>query len=260
MACFKRVKTPSHGCRGKAKAYFGSPQGLMKKSLSEGANCWHTLPVLKGKFYSQEPLDSADASSEAKSPKKGDDKGKFGLTPLHDEAMTSYVLDEIYPKSPGSRAHARTESDWPSDLLSMSPASPSRSPSRRRHKSCFGAKMVDFSGPPAAGGAESSRGTRSLALLVHLRKMLSGTYSSLKEGMESFMNEFPSTKSMTRKEFQRILQTRMGYNLDNKVRDGMFDLMDLDGDGTVSLGEFQMAIEAAAPVGSLIQLRRRWLA
>jgi Ca2+-binding EF-hand superfamily protein len=280
----------------------------MKKSLSEGANCWHTLPVLKGKFYSQEKLDSADAVPEVKVPKKVE----TGLALLPSEAMTTHVLDEIFPKTPqrgvpmrknsifldlsptkeelqlllqhGDRScrkgkRHQTQRGRASESHNLHDVSPkacstssglSASCAASSSSGCKGglnmmSSMSSFNSTgklelPPSTGAEGPKGTRSLAPLVHLRQLMVEQYGSVKQGFEFMMTEFPAMKTVTRKEFRRMLQTRMGMDLDKNLRETMFNLIDLDGDGVSSVGEFQVVIDAAAPVASLTDLRRRWLA
>jgi len=301
MACFKGRATPSRGCPGKAEVYWQT-QGAMKKSLSEGANCWHTLPVLKGKFYCQDRLDSADIT-EARPVKKQD----LGLVALPDEAMTAIVLDEIYPKTPKTAdgSPGRRQSMW--DVSPMKdqkygflqiPDASARKKDRNRSKrnsamtdwskdaggkassssgrfdsnSSFGASRQTLMGtsgtlggltkmePTSPISAEGLRGTKSLAPLVYFRSRLEEKYTGVKEGLEFWANEFPSSRIITKKEFQRILRTRMMVDIPNDVRENIFNSLDVDGDGVTSLAEFQVSVNAAGPVAGFAHLRRRWLA
>jgi len=310
MACFRNKCTPSHGYRGKEEVYWQN-QGLMKKSLSEGAKCWHTLPVLKGKFYCQDPLASSfDESPRDESPMS---KADTGPTALPDEVLTAVVLDEIYPKtpkseykpkrytffnsgelspgkdaSPGGRRQGRIGraasrgsmfrgSNLDAEVVaaagrdnsrsssSFFPASPQGGLGTRQvsnNSALSSSSTFEHSGKIECGSPTGADGktTQNLLPLVGFRKLLEDKFPSVKEGVEFWVNEFPGTKTMTKKEFRRILTTRMQLDLDKDVRERIFNLLDLDVDGVVSLSEFQAAIDAAAPVTMLTDLRRRWLA
>jgi Ca2+-binding EF-hand superfamily protein len=286
MACFKRKYERSNGCRGKEKAYWKAPQGqgFVKMGLSSGGfNCWHMLPVLKGPFFTKDPLDNADVIKEEKEVKKVE-----VIPPLPDEAMTAVVLDEIYPKTPtrkgGKAGESSPEKDSPRKSLRC--RSSTRRPTEINVKgvvasmgiatpsgaSSGGAALLGSSGkisgslagmskmdPPSPSSGAECRSTRSLAPLVYFREVLEEKYGSVDEGLDFWVKQFPSTNAMTKKEFRRILETRMGLQLPDEVREAIFSLLDLDGDGCASLSEFRVAIDAAAPVDSIHALRRRWL-
>lgn len=95
--------------------------------------------------------------------------------------------------------------------------------------------------------------------LLEFRKQIFLRYATIKEGFDSFDREFPGKHEMTKKEWRRVL-TKLGFDASVEERDAIFDQLDFNANGHVSMMEFHVAIEAAAPVRTMEDLRRRWLA
>jgi len=115
LTCFRRVLTPSSLCQTKAKVYWQTT-GEHKRALSETG--WHSLPVLKGKFYSSGRLQDRfmmagmDGSQCLKrDPRKIEQRADS----LPGEALTAMVLDEIYPRTPLHKKAVADEIDTDGD-------------------------------------------------------------------------------------------------------------------------------------------------
>merc|ERR1740121_417662 len=64
---------------------------------------------------------------------------------------------------------------------------------------------------------------------------------------------------MSKKEWRRVL-AKQGFEWANKEKDLLFEELDFLGTGHITLSDFHIAVEAAAPVRTLEDLRRRWIA
>mmetsp|Transcript_24517 Transcript_24517/g.39293 ORF Transcript_24517/g.39293 Transcript_24517/m.39293 type:complete len:954 (+) Transcript_24517:81-2942(+) len=290
--CFRKVYTPSRQYRGKAEVYWQTT-GNTKKNLSE--SCWHSLPVLKGKFYSQDLLQDHNQKmtvSENNKPVK-----KFeAVAMLPDEQMTANVLHEIYPATPTRRdsscSNFSPEKDSPFSAMRKSGrvdvARPKRiaragspvintvaglaesgrsiavpsalSSSTGSNKLASAVVATQASGIGISTFGSSDRATsRSLAPLKEFRGMLLDKYGSLEYAFEVWGNDMPSSNMMTRKEFRRILQSKMSVEMPQDQRDSIYNLLDLNSLGQVGFSEFRIMIESAGPVQTIGDLRRRWL-
>jgi len=96
--------------------------------------------------------------------------------------------------------------------------------------------------------------------LLDFRRRLLEKFSTMQHAFDEFASDFTSNKELNRKDFTRFLQ-RHFQGLSREHYNAVFDFLDEDGSGTVSMEEFHNAIEASAPlVRSSEDLRRRWLA
>jgi len=97
-------------------------------------------------------------------------------------------------------------------------------------------------------------------LVQEFRKRLLQQFSTMREAFEAFQCEWPAGRDITKKEWRRVIG-KLGFEWSTKEeRDAIFDGLDLRSEGHVAMSEFQLLMEAAAPVLSLENLRRRWLA
>mmetsp|Transcript_75595 Transcript_75595/g.130869 ORF Transcript_75595/g.130869 Transcript_75595/m.130869 type:complete len:1006 (-) Transcript_75595:39-3056(-) len=97
------------------------------------------------------------------------------------------------------------------------------------------------------------------AIMLEFRKQLLEKYFTVKQGFDAFSAEVPANREMTKKEWRRVL-SKLGFVATIEERDAIFELLDINHNGHVSMAEFHIAIEAAAPVRTMEDLRRRWLA
>lgn len=96
-------------------------------------------------------------------------------------------------------------------------------------------------------------------IMLAFRHRLLEKYSCINEGCACFHEEVPQDRGMTKKEWRRVL-TKQGFDLTNKEQDMIFEDLDFMNTGYVSMSDFHIAVEAAAPVRTMEDLRRRWLA
>mmetsp|Transcript_12456 Transcript_12456/g.20431 ORF Transcript_12456/g.20431 Transcript_12456/m.20431 type:complete len:1062 (-) Transcript_12456:21-3206(-) len=106
LRCFKRVPTPTSSCDNKRDTYFkeGGSGELRKNLMNEN---WHTLPVLKGKFFTHPRLcDSANHMSTEKVRSQKANQARQHqvhnqkVESLPNEELTASLLDRIFPKDP----------------------------------------------------------------------------------------------------------------------------------------------------------------
>lgn len=84
-------------------------------------------------------------------------------------------------------------------------------------------------------------------------------FTTIKEAFETFMKDLPD-RQITKLELARVL-ARHGFEWSSKqVRDSIFDRLDFKSIGRVTMVGFYVIVEASAPVRSVEDLRRRWLA
>jgi len=126
---------------------------------------------------------------------------------------------------------------------------------------------------------------RSGNLLLDFRNRIIDKYTSLVDAFDAFVAELRSEalmkgahieaddaimKTFSKKEWRRLLAVKddshlhahrwHGVESTKEERDEIFDLLDSNGNGQVCLREFHIGMEAAAPVRTMEDLRRRWLA
>ncbi|CAK0827688.1 unnamed protein product [Prorocentrum cordatum] len=113
---------------------------------------------------------------------------------------------------------------------------------------------------PGQPGLGTTAGAVTLTTLHALRLQIKERFGSVAEAFERFAEDVPLTRAPTRKEWLRLLG-KHGFDWFTKARmDSVFDQLDKDRDGYVSVTELRIAIEATAPVRTTASLRRRWLA
>jgi len=268
--------------------------GDMRKSLTETG--WHSLPVQKGKFYNHSSL----KENHRHSPEKGKSRRRVVQTveqieQLPQEQDTAQVLDIIFPKTPlshdvpvASVANGETPHSDSSKCFKSEPAKPIKvSQLKRKSDDSGGQKFYNKGGwcgqiiNPASSGSGGSVCASSGALvagasislgvdgrylvngptaMLQFRKWLLDKFPTPKDAYDSFANEFPAGRDLTKKEWRRILG-RQGFEwLPVADSDAIFEQIDFGHEKRISLRALIMAVEAAAPIRTLQDLRRRWLA
>mmetsp|Transcript_21027 Transcript_21027/g.58585 ORF Transcript_21027/g.58585 Transcript_21027/m.58585 type:complete len:1059 (+) Transcript_21027:149-3325(+) len=97
-------------------------------------------------------------------------------------------------------------------------------------------------------------------IMLEFRNRLLQKYASINEACERFSCDAPpDNRGMTKKEWRRVL-LKQGLEWSNKEKDMIFEELDFRHDGHITLSDVHIAVEAAAPVRSMEDLRRRWLA
>lgn len=210
--------------------------------------------------------DLANASSDPNSPtahKRREEMESFQL--FQNDVKKIVVMNRMSPKQlERSNGHRKSV-----DMLSQTPQKPLK-PELTSTSPMKGTRSGNLNSPnpnspsatsPSGGDTVSTIiGKTPLEMIIQFRKRLLEKCQDLEEVFEIFASEVPnSTGVLSKKEFRRSL-TRMGLDLTKEERDAVFKQLDANGDGVVSFVEVQIVIEAAAPVRTLTDLRRRWLA
>jgi len=313
MLCFRRVPTPSSGCDSKAELYWrheGTGAGDLRRTLSE--TNWHSLPVLKGKFFSHPQLNgdrqqSHHHDTKLRSSKRCREASEhLNMETLDGEALTASVLEEIFPQSPGAPARRASVSTGEGRMSpsgnAESPANACREPRRRfsivdggpeqpqllripsggMNSNCFSTTsavvMAACSLSRAVGispsGCSLSRATATSAstspvhrstssyprgIMFDFRNRLLKMFPTIKDAFLGFEEECPAMRDMTKKEFRRVM-SKQAFASTTEERDAIFDELDVKGLGHICTNDFHIAIEAATPVKTVEDLRRRWIA
>jgi len=253
LSCFKRTPTPSPLCGLKAESYWQGT-GEMRRALSDSG--LHGLPTSKGNFWKASRDDFSfmyDRGGETFC--LGDTREPaLALLPLED--MTADVLNQIYPSSPmaSMARHSRAQN----------------SPDRARLEKVMARRRTDqvlnmpqevvAKALSGEGGGGRKNCAASLRILQFRQKLLE-KFSNMKVAFDSFISENGGrmSKELGRKEFSRFLTRNFAY-FPKEEHELIFDFLDHNKDGCISMSEFHTAIEAVAPVRTLEDLRRKWIA
>lgn len=245
------------------------------------------LPVLKGKFFQHPKLKSLAGPSAAEKAKEEERRKKVEASkkkseevePLPSEPEVSYVLDRIFPrncdrKEKDERKEIQREMrERRTSMLemysfmgrrsSMSPSSSKDIRSKERRDSrkgpSSGARPTVWNDRISTSlGSFTSFGTTRNPMEEFRTKLLE-KFTTIKEAFETFMKDLPE-RQITKLELARSL-ARFGFEWQSKqVRDSIFDRLDFKSIGRVTMVGFYVLVEASAPVRSVEDLRRRWLA
>jgi len=219
--------------------------GALKKSMSDSG--LHTLPAMRGEFYRYRPEDylpqeKKDADSLRMEPVWAPPP----LLPLEDQ--TARVLESIYPRRLPSQAAEDGEK----------PVRPKKRGSDREFRKGDG--HGSESEPPKSTTSAAPARPTSQNRLMQFRQKILDKFSTMSSAFEVFATDAGgNTRDLSRKEFHRFL-SRHFAGLPKEEHDKIFEFLDHDRSGTLSLEEFHTAIEAAAPVKTIEDLRRKWIA
>lgn len=295
---------------------------------------WHSLPVLKGKFYTHprlsgnaDQMSSEKMRSQKSTPNRQHQAHNQKVESLPNEELTATLLDRIFPKDPTAEFR-EWEAETAETGLSTPTGNAKKAPSRPLRQGFVTKRLSDVNsvettktltdalemslpraradtGLPFSsttnevllrpradtslgimthtpGNANFSAGGTGLLgstlgsnaspagreaqaekqrreIMLEFRKQILEKFSTIKEGFDSFERELPTNREMTKKEWRRILQ-KLGFVATVEERDAIFEMLDINGNHHVSMLEFHIAIEAATPIRSMADLRRRWLA
>lgn len=270
LNCFRRVHTPSGHCEAKQEVYFQT-QGKERRAATELGLA--SLPVLKGKFYSlpstrEQASPTAAEKARLRREARRQAAGKDRDEKLKDEDLTSSILNEIYPVKPDCPPVGRGQDVRPSTSGARSTGCGS-DPTGRTPMGAVsgrGASRPTLSRAATVSAGLVSRAPNGLepiggsVVMLEFRSRLLEKYATINEAHKRFAEDVPSPDhGMTKKEWRRLL-SKQGFEWPNKEKDMLFEDIDCHHEGHVSLSTFHIAVEAAAPVRSLEDLRRRWLA
>ncbi|CAE6964345.1 AP1M1 [Symbiodinium natans] len=244
LRCFQRIPSPSSTYRQKAEVYWQN-MGPMRKV--HGDLGLHTLPAMRGEFYRYRAASSPQEAKEQETARHEPIAEKPAMLPK--EEMTASLLDEIFPRRPPSR-------DKEDAKLGKS-----QSQKLRKHTSSNLPEQNHVSDRVTLVSGITTNKSLSQASrrLIHFRQRILEKFSTMKSAFETFAQEHGSTRELTKKEFSRFLSKNFN-GLPKEEHLKIFEFLDHDKNGVVSLEEFHTAVEAAAPVKSLEDLRRKWIA
>lgn len=202
------------------------------------------------------------------SPKKlGDDQPPSELPPvkLPIEDMAEQVLTRILPLPPGSpprsaggegdkRRSSRRSTDFGRQL------SDGQRTTQGRRMSCL---------PPNFFGNEElydnsrflprSPLAKQSAMLIFRQRLLA-KFQTVKGAFECFSADWRNgERDVSRREFARFLDLHFP-RMSRSDFAAVYEFLDADGSGSISVEEFRNAVEAASPVRNIGDLRRRWIA
>lgn len=248
LSCFKRLPTPSALYPRKLEVYWQSTGNLRKVQSDSGL---HTLPAMRGEFYRYRAEDYLPQERSSTDLLGAEPLAHERSPPLPDEDRTAKVLDEIYPRRLFS---AEGENEKPERSR----------PSKNRHRSCT--NLGSPAEPPSPIAEKSQGGSSGRSppptnrRMMQFRQTLLDKFSTMNAAFEKFASDgTKETKELSKKDFSRFLTKHFG-GLAKDEHERIFEFLDHDKSGSLSLHEFHTAIEAAAPVKTLDDLRRKWIA
>jgi Ca2+-binding EF-hand superfamily protein len=242
-------------------------QALLDDKAQLARQNMHILPIGKGAFHS-----AGNFKWVPKKPVKRKAAMASEPLPLPDEKTTAVILNAIHPIQ--SSASVREDDDvdtrtprmdgrksLASTLMSQSP-SPPVSPAKSA-----GGMVSALSGSlnfnKSATGRSNVGKTEAQDVMIRFRQMLVDQFSTVQNAFECFRAELPrydpSSEGVSRNEWRMLLQ-RHGFACNRTERTLIFDQLDANGNGVIDIDEFHFAVQAVAPIGSLEDVRRRWLA
>jgi len=250
LSCFKRVPVPSQNCKEKAEVYWQSTVGMRRVFSDSGL---HTLPATKGDFWKSSKDDMSPSEESLSSPIVPE---KHQALPLED--MTSFVLEQIYPRNGPSS----WQSDKRDDGEKVSPMKLTSRSKKTGFATSHGSlntsvtSHLDVKNPDTGSNRRGAR-----ARLLSFRQQILEKFTTMKNAFDAFAadNSGSQTKELSRKEFHRFLSKHFAV-LPREDYDRVFEFLDTNKNGMISLSEFHSKIEAASPVYSMEDLRRKWIA
>lgn len=224
LSCFKRVPSPSALCGYKAEVYFQHPgAGGMRRYASDSC----LLTPQSSKRLSQRgsmDLDSSGASDCVQ-------YRRVSAQKLPEEERTANILERIYPRSPSSPEGAHFGQHRP------------------------GTGHSEFGGSPGKKGRNGAHHK-----LMMFRQKILDRFSTMQTAFDAFTASVGSgTKELPPKQFSKFLNKHFP-GLTREEHEQIFDFLDADKNGSVSVQEFTNAVEAATPVRTVDDLRRKWIA
>jgi len=277
LSCFKRVPTPSSMCSlfaGSAKADWVN-QPVLKRVFSEGSvdsrpgsstsGFGRSTPSPFGHRRGSDILIDQtpwDWTSPCDVERQGNVPTKLPL-----EDTTESVLEQIFPKKfrpgleSGANSPARLKRHRPLSgkkfLATPLAASPDGWTGRA---SCGTADTRSEADGSAIFDSEPSQPSKqqSKRRLLRVRQKLLDKFQTIKGAFELFAVETENglNRELNRKQFSRFLKNHF-QGLSKEEHASIFDFLDADKNGHVSLEEFHVAIEASAPAKNLEDLRRK---
>lgn len=274
--CFRRYPYPSDHCAQKAENFWRTT-GCLRMAMSESG--LHMIPSSKGDFWS-----SPDFSQNLRLKDTGttgdplrrrgavfagtETAGQANILPA--EGPTAKILDEIFPTNPPSRG-----STAPSGPLTIPNAQErlkvvtAAAQAHKDHKESqkpptVSHKVSHQSNTQGQTGSLERERLKAADLTADERKKsmqefrlkILDKYSTIAEAFDSL--DCDASKELTSKEWNNTLYNS-GLASYREARQ-LFELVDADKSGTITISEFYVAIEAVTPIHTIEDLRKRLLA
>lgn len=236
LTCFRKLALPSSLFDQKEELFWKST-GALRRAFSESG--LHIMPATKGNFW--------DAGKAELVPTDIGEKPETVPTPFYlpGEEQTGKILDDIFPRSPASSSQASPGTSKKDNR------SAAHSPPRKAVQPL-----------PQIHHAEFARGAiRNRARLMAFRQKLMDKFCTTKNAFDSFCSDLNGgmDRELRKKEFINFLNKHFGA-AGKEEQERIFDFLDMDKNGCVSMMEFHTAIEAAQPLRTMEDLRRRLIA
>jgi len=261
----------------------------------KGLSC---MPVDKGEFFNHPDLGCSPerSISRARSAGRLSRRAAFlsstGPAALPIEAIAASVLEEILPISPHAKQSLMMSScsGWGSswggspksssgmaafasgmgalDSLSASPSfhlasallpSPTAGKTPKMSMSMSMGLVATTGAAPTAAAPGASSSSR-FELLRTFRAAILAKFSTVVQAYKLFSRDTDPERDLNKAEWRNLL-SRHGFPefAGRKEINSLFGELDFSGDNQVSLKEWYIALEMAAPVRTLEALRRRWI-
>jgi len=245
--CFRRLPTPSSSYGAKAEIYCGGTLPLKTHWVDRG---YHTLPAMKGEFYrfSADQFHEPDSPSNDLAKSESLKEAAEELPLEREERATARVLEQIYPVNRGEELVERTPKRV---TISKQP----------RFGALTASALVQANNNKQPGQEKRDGRFAAQRAMRQFRTQLLDRFATMGGAFESFASTMSGgiDRELTRKDFSRFLNKNFkGLSRDDHSQ--VFDFLDTDKSGTVSVAEFHQAIEATAPVRTIEDLRRKLIA
>eukprot|EP00928_Gymnodinium_smaydae_P006045 TRINITY_DN12101_c0_g2_i1.p1 TRINITY_DN12101_c0_g2~~TRINITY_DN12101_c0_g2_i1.p1 ORF type:complete len:887 (-),score=196.60 TRINITY_DN12101_c0_g2_i1:41-2587(-) len=257
LSCFRRVPCPSpfFGQVGGAREFF-SPQSNVDDNTSDDGSPSHKTPVVNPPLPLEEPTERILETiyspgkgvnwgmSQTKNPRKAGRAGQDGSRQNASKFASNSFDRGVTPSGPQQK---RTQ---------MSPAT-GRQPQtsdgflpQRKNTLVMESEKTGQSVDVAGKSRLNAFRQKLLEKFQTVRGAFESFASGSKQGFE---------QELTRKQFSRFLSEHLPNFRKEDHRD-IFDFLDADGNGHISISEFHTAVEAASPATSIYELRKKWIA
>eukprot|EP00929_Paragymnodinium_shiwhaense_P119591 TRINITY_DN91499_c0_g1_i1.p1 TRINITY_DN91499_c0_g1~~TRINITY_DN91499_c0_g1_i1.p1 ORF type:complete len:951 (-),score=225.89 TRINITY_DN91499_c0_g1_i1:56-2764(-) len=262
LSCFKRLPQPTpyfqmkaeeRGLHGLSLSPAGRSDGFLFKGAASPADTMRSVASCA--------TSECEDPDEPKSPTAALSKEK--ATPLPQEDTTTKVLDQIFPRgglgtktqSDSAMAKSRGVSWRGNEEGAKRPELSRKSTFRSSLKEGF---RRTLSGD-ALSLANSNAKKEAIVKMQRYRNIMLEKFQTIKGAFEVVATSGGFERELSRKQFGIFLNKHLqGLTKEDHMQ--IFEFLDANKDGHISMLEFHTAIEAAGPVRSVEDFRRRALA
>lgn len=268
--CFRRKPFPSHGCTQKAEQFWRTT-GCLRMAMSESG--LHMIPRSKGDFwccpeFTQQLRPEKRGTTSDPLRRRGalfvgsDSAGQANVLPA--ESLTARILDEIYPAEllphKGSEGNIASLANYSAQERLKVVADTGKA--HKEHKDVKKQPAEERS-PNVQADRTGARDTKNSMpaedpkkKMQDFRLKILDKYSTIGEAFDGL--DCDMSKSLTSKEWNNTLYNA-GLASYREAR-ALFDLVDTDKSGTITMTEFYVALESVTPIRTMEDFRKRLLA